>query len=317
MRRFASPILLACALVSPALAQPTTSPSGAPAPTDPAKAKVVAPTPASSSIANVGDALNLTGNPGWPAKVDWLYDSPALNDATGKVLVFSFCGAKPKAMLTTCTEELNRLIALKEANPRVYFVAYVDGTKKEALKLDPIRESEGVGRGTVAFGKNVTKWIKAAKITKPTSIVIDVDGKVALVTTGSTAADLDARDQKVAALATRIKEYSFSSDGPKALKVGDKFKLTASVKLAPWLKYSAKSPTEFKVTVPKDIACDNTVLKGDQLKTSGDTMTATVTCSGPRGSYEARAQLTFGWETPSGAAGLGAESANWKFEIKP
>ena len=41
-----------------------------------------------------------------------------------------------------------------------------------------------------------------------------------------------------------------------------------------------------------------------------------VTCSGPKGSYEARANLSFGYDAPTGGAGLGTESANWKFEIK-
>jgi hypothetical protein len=41
-----------------------------------------------------------------------------------------------------------------------------------------------------------------------------------------------------------------------------------------------------------------------------------VTCSGPRGSYEARGELRFGYDAPGGT-GLGVESAEWKFEIKP
>ena len=55
-------------------------------------------------------------------------------------------------------------------------IAYVNGTKPQAQKLDPIRGSEGVGRGTVAFGPATPKWFKGLGITGPVSIVVDVDG---------------------------------------------------------------------------------------------------------------------------------------------
>jgi len=55
-------------------------------------------------------------------------------------------------------------VDLKEAG-RVYVVAYINGTKGQAQKLDPIRESEGVGRGTVAYGPGVTKLAKALNLT--------------------------------------------------------------------------------------------------------------------------------------------------------
>ncbi len=154
------------------------------------------------------------------------------------------------------------------------------------------------------------------KIVGPVSIVVDVEGKVAQVTTGSSPPELDARDAKVAMLTTAIKEYSMSSDGPKVVKPAEKFTLKITVKLATWLKYRAKTPREFKVMVPKDIKCDSTLLKGDQVKITDQTLVGAVTCSGPKGSYEARANLSFGYDAPGGT-GLGTESANWKFEIKP
>jgi hypothetical protein len=284
-------------LVAIAHAQPATR-AGKPAPAPPAV------------LPAVGDALGITGTASWP-KLDWLYDVPAPNDAAGKVVVHWFCAPKVQA----CSDDLARVVTLKE-NGRVYVIAYINGTKAQAKKLDPIRESEGVGRGTVAFGRGATRLMKDLGVTGPSSIVVDVDGKVQLVTSGGTPADLDARDAKVNAAIAAIKEYVSTPDGPKTAKPGDKFALSMSIKLAGWLKYSDKTPRELKVTVPPDIKCDATTLTGDQLKVADKLLTATVTCSGPRGIYEARGELRFGYDAPGGGTGIGAESTQWKFEIK-
>lgn len=290
-------------LASTALAQPTPTPT--PTPTDKRAT--------GTSLPVVGETLDVNGAPGWPQKLDWLYDIPSFKDATGKVVVHWFCGPKVPA----CVDDLARVVTMKENSTRVYVIAYIDGNKAQAKKLDPIRESEGVGRGTVAFGRNVTKLFKTMKIVGPVSIVVDVEGKIAQVVTGSAPAELDARDAKVASLTAAIKEYTMTQAGPaKVVKPSEKFKLEISVKLASWLKYSTKAPREFKVTVPKDITCDATTLKGDQVKITEQVLTGTVTCSGPRGSYEARANISFGYEAPGAGTGLGTESASWKFEIK-
>jgi len=89
---------------------------------------------------------------------------------------------------------------------------------------------------------------------------------------------------------------------------------------APWLRDSKKSPMSIEFQGAKEIKCDATKLTGDQLKVDaqgGKTLTASVTCTAPKGSYQARGDLRFGYESPSGAQGLGAETATWKFEIKP
>ena len=284
---------------------PVTSPTPTPAPSD--KAATGTELPA------VGETLAVNGAPAWPQKLDWLYDIPSFKDSTGKVVIHWFCSPKVPA----CVDDLARVVTLKENSSRVYVIAYINGNKAQTKKLDPIRESEGVGRGTVAFGTNVAKVFKLMKVVGPASIVVDVDGKVAQVSTGSSPTELDARDAKVAALTSAIKEYTMTSDGPKAVKPSEKFTLKISVKLASWLKYSSKTPREFKVMVPKDITCDATTLKGDQVKVTDQLLTGAVTCSGPRGSYEARANLSFGYDAPGGGAGLGTESASWKFEIKP
>jgi hypothetical protein len=313
-------------LVAAAQAQPTTSPTAPaqPAPAQPAPAQ---PTPAQPAPARavprarpgkpppatlpaVGEVFGITGGATWP-KLDWLYDVPSPTDAAGKVVVHWFCAPK----IPACTEDLARVVTLKE-NGRVYVIAYINGSKAQAKKLDPIRESEGVGRGTVAYGRGATRLMKELAITGPASIVVDVDGKVQLVATGATPADLDARDARVNAAIAAIKPYVSTPDGPKTARPGEKFSLSIAIKLASWLKYSDKTPMELKVTVPPDIKCDATTLRGEQMKLADKVLTATVQCSGPPGIYEALAELRFGYDTPGGGTGLGAESARWKFEIK-
>jgi hypothetical protein len=264
-----------------------------------------------TSLPVVGETLDVTGAPGWPRKLDWLYDVPSLKDAAGKVVLHWFCSPK----IPTCVDDLARVVNMKENSNRVYVIAYINGSKAQAKKLDPIRESEGVGRGTLAFGRHVTTLFKTMKIVGPVSIVTDVEGRIQLVSTGSAPAEMDARDAKIAALSAQIKEYAMTSDGPKSAKAGEKFTLRISIKLAPWLKYNTKTQREFKVMVPKEITCDATTLKGDQVKQTDQMLTGAVTCSGPKGSYELRGNLSFGYDAPGGA-GLGTESANWKFQIQ-
>lgn len=274
------------------------------------RAKKAPPVPA--TLPAVGEPLTALGHPTWP-KEAYLYDVPSVKDAAGKIVIHWFCAPK----IATCVEDLARIVTLKE-NGRVYVVAHLGGTKAQAKKLDPIRESEGVGRGTVAFGKPTTTLMKQLGFTGPASIVVDVEGKVALVGSGASPAELDARDKKVTELVGGIKEYvATSSDSPKGLKAGDKFTLSTTIRLSPWLTYSSKTPTEFTLTAPPDFKCDAKSLKADQIKIDQQTLTASVTCTAPRGNYEARGELRFGYADPNNAAGLGTEGARWKFEVKP
>src|SRR4051812_19346158 len=200
-----------------------------------------------ATLPAVGDTLTVMGAPTWP-KRDWLYDVPSDKDAAGKVVIHWFCAVKVK----TCVDDLARIVTIKE-NGRAYIVAHINGGKGEAKKLDPIRESEGVGQGSVAFGKGVTTLMKQFGITGPASIVVGVDGKVALVSNSAAPADLDARDKKVADLIAAIKVYTLTvGDTPKDVKPNDKFTLSMNVKLAPWLTYSNKTVPQFKATVPPD-----------------------------------------------------------------
>ena len=264
-----------------------------------------------ASVPKNGDTLNQNGGVDWP-KMQWLYEAPSAKDAAGKVVMHWFCQAKVQA----CVDDLARVITLRDTG-KVYIVAYINAaTAAEAKKLDPIRESEGVGKGTVAFGKGVTTLDKQLSITGPASFIADVDGKVQLVSTGSDPTALDARDAKVAELEKAIKDYTSVKDGPATAKPGEKFTLSLKINLSNWLNYSTSQARQFDVTVPKDIKCDAVSLKGDQLKIDGHTLTGAVSCSGPRGSYEARGTLKFGYDSPSGAGFGNVDGVVWKFEIK-
>jgi hypothetical protein len=258
----------------------------------------------------VGDTLALY--PDFWGHQKWLYEAPNANDAAGKVVIHWFCTAK----LQACTDDLARVINLRE-NGHVYVIAYLDGNPTLAKKLDPIRESEGIGRGTVATGSGVTKLMKLLNVKPgPTSIVVGVDGKVALVSVNGDATALDARDAKVNALTSDIKAFTTSHDGPAAtVKAGEKFSLSFKVQLASWLKYSASSPKEFNVTVPKDFKCDATSLRGDQLKIEKNILTATVTCTAPHGNYQAVGKIRFGYDSPAGGSGLGDDGAKWDIKV--
>jgi hypothetical protein len=296
-------IAIATGLASIASAQPTTSPMGTGAPAVPPTAAKAAEMP------GVGDPLPLVPD-FWP-KQKWLYDAPSANDAAGKVVIHWFCTAKVQA----CTDDLARIINLRD-NGRVYIIAYLDGYPSLAKKLDPIRESEGVGKGTVATGPGVTKLMKLLNVKPgPTSIVVGVEGKVTMVSVNGDANALDARDAEVNKETGAIKEFTTSHDGPATVKANDKFALTFKVVLASWLSYSQKTPTEFSISVPKDIKCDATTLKGDQLKVDGKTLTATVNCSAPHGVYQAVGKIRFGYASPTGASGLGDDGATWNINV--
>jgi hypothetical protein len=265
-----------------------------------------------ASLPKVGDTLGQSGQADWP-KLQWMYDAPSAKDAAGKVVIHWFCQLK----VQPCIDDLARIITLRDTG-RVYIVAYITApTTKDAKKLDPIRESEGVGKGTVAFGKGVTTLVKQLGLTGgPASIVVDVDGKVAMVSTAVDATALDARDTKVNALVGAIKEYTAHHTGPETAKVGEKFNLALRIQLAPWLTYSKAQPMQFDLTVPKDIKCDATTLKREQLKIEDHTLTAQVSCSGPRGVYQAQGKIKFGYDSPSGTGFGDVDGVVWKFELK-
>ena len=265
-----------------------------------------------ATVPKVGDTLNQNGGATWP-KMQWLYDAPSAKDAAGKIVIHWFCQPKVQA----CVDDLARVITLRDTG-KVYIVAYLNtASASEAKKLDPIRESEGVGRGTVAYGKGVTALDKELSITGPASFVVDVDGKVQLVSTASDPTALDARDAKVNELAKGIKDYTSHADVPATTKAGEKFTLSLKIQLANWLTYSATQARSFELTVPKDIKCDATKLTGNQIKVDGHTLTAQVSCSGPRGSYEARGAMKFGYDSPAGAGFGNVDGVVWKFTVTP
>ena len=265
----------------------------------------------SAAAPKVGDALELS--PGVWGVQKWTLGAPSANDAAGKVVIHWFCSPK----VSECKEDLARLLTLRE-NGGVYIIAYINGSARDAKKLDPIRESEGIGRGTVASGPGVKKLFKTLGVAKgPWSFVVDVDGKLKIITTTGDINELDARDTAVKQLVDAVKPYTTFNDGAKGGNPASKLAFTVRIQLSPWLTYSKKAPLEYNFTGAKEIKCDATSLKGDQLKLDGKTLTGTVTCTAPKGSYQARGEIRFGYESPSGAQGIGVEAASWKFEIKP
>ena len=265
-----------------------------------------------ATVPAVGDALPEAGSAAWP-KLDWLYGPPSASDAAGKIVIHWFCTPKVQA----CIDDLARLVTLRDAG-HAYIIAYVDASGRAAKALDPVHESEGIGRGTLAYGRGVTRLVKQLGFGKgPASIVVDTDGKVALVSTGGDVDTLDARDAKVTELAAAIHDYTTSHDGPTTAKPGERFTLTLRVQLAHWLAYDRAAPRQFQLAAPADLHCDATMLQGDQLAIEGNTLTARLQCAAPRGSYEVRGTIRFGFRTPAGAQGIGDDSATWKFEVAP
>jgi hypothetical protein len=57
-------------------------------------------------------------------------------------------------------------------------------------------------------------------------------------------------------------------------------------------------------------------LKREQLKIDGQTLTATTSCTGPRGVYQAQGKIKFGYDSPGGGTGFGnVDGIVWKFEL--
>jgi hypothetical protein len=298
-------------LSTTAAAQPTTSPSKAPTPPVPVTQPAAPPAPSVPGHA-VGNTLPLSGEANWP-KLSWAYNLPSQNDAAGKVVVHWLCTPSSK----DCKADLERIIALREAGG-VYVIAYVNGSQRQAKTLDPIRESEGVGRGTVAYGPGVAKLMKLLGTKKgPYSIVVDVDGKVKAVTTSGDINELNARDTVVKSLVESVKPFTISNESTKSAKPNQKMTFTYKVQLANWLTFSQKTPMEFTFASSKEVKCDATTIKADKMKIEGHTLTAQVTCTAPKGSYQARGEIRFGYDTPTGGTGLGNDGVTWKFEVAP
>lgn len=253
----------------------------------------------------------------WPSfkDRDWLEGSPSGSDAAGKVVVHWFCKAKSE----DCKNDLARIYNMREQG-NVYVIAYINGSKRDAAKLDPVRGD--VGAGAVAFGKPVGALIKALgwnAAAVPVSVVVDVDGKVAAITYTGDPDQLDTRDRKVTQLVESIKIFTVATSGPPGtVKKGTSFELGVTADLATWLDFDPTGVTELKLTLPPDVTCSATVLRGDQLKIAGKKLGATVSCKGAvKGSYEVVGALRFRYRGPNRALGIGEDAMRWKFQIVP
>ena len=273
-------------------------------------ALVAAPSPAAADTPVVGQYWAV------PFIKTWLEASPTADDAAGKVTIHWFC--RPK--LEACRDDLARLYNMREQHTRVYVVAYIDGTLRDAKKLDPVRGD--VGAGAVTYGKPVKalwKSIGLAPSAMPMSVVIGTDGKVAMVAMGGAPEQLDARDAKVAELIGGIHEYQLGASSPGgSVKVGQPFELSLHIELASWLRFDPARPAMLSVTLPPDVTCDATHLGPEKMKIVAGTLDATVTCTAAvKGSYEARGAIRFNFLGPKHAVGVGDDGVLWKFEVRP
>ncbi len=269
-------------------------------------ATVALATPAFAETPKLGEVLT------WPSLKTWLEDPPVPADAAGKVVVHWFCSAKAPL----CKDDLARLIALREAG-KIYVIGYINGSKRDAGKLDPVRSA--IGGGAVSYGAAVGKLMKTMGLgAGPSAIVVGTDGRVAHVQLGGEPDQLDQRDTKVNELVAGIKEFRVRSDGPTTVKVGERFEFKVTIELASWLSFNPQAPTEVELSLPTELKCDAAKLTGDKIKIDNRRMTAAVGCSSSaKGSFEARADYRFGYQSPSGAQALGSDGVRWKFEVQP
>jgi hypothetical protein len=248
----------------------------------------------------------------WPTLKTWLEDPPVVNDAAGKVVVHWFCSPR----MPLCKDDLARLVTLREAG-KIYVIGYINGSKRDAMKLDPVRSE--VAAGAVTFGRPIAKLMKEFGFgTGPAAIITDVDGKIVLVQLGGDPDQLDKRDAKVNELVAAIKEFVVAAEGPStAVKIGEHFDFKVAIDLSPWLSFNRKAPTELLLTLPTEFKCDASRLSGDQIKIEGRRLTASVGCSSSqRGSYEVRAEYRFGYVNANGTQALGSDGVRWKFQVK-
>ena len=250
----------------------------------------------------------------WPTvRRGWIGDPPSASDAAGKVVIHWFCSVK----VSVCRDDLARLVQLREDNTKVYVIAYIADarSKRSAQKLDPVRED--VGYGAVAYGKEVDRLGPALGLPAGGTIVVDADGRTALVGPSTDPDTLDKRDNKVKALADAIREYRLSRSGPTAVKVGDKFNLDLKVELSSWLNLNRSAPFQFTLNVPSTITCTSSKLGLNDVRVDGRVVTASYHCSATRGgNYELTAALRFGYVTSSRATGVGSDQVRWKFQAK-
>ena len=267
-------------------------------------ALVAAPALAAAELPTVGATWQA------PAAKSWLGGAPSATDAAGKVTVYWFCKPKEDA----CKDDLARIFNLREQG-NVYVIAYIGGSKRDAQRLDPVRSE--ISAGAVAYGPDVTKTMAKQGLSAPMSVVVGTDGKVAHISIGGDPESLDARDRKIAMLVEAIEEFTVRGSAPAVVKPGERFELRVDVELSSWLTYDAGVKPSVALTVPPDVTCEATELRGDRIAIQGRRLTATVGCKGAvRGSYEARAALRFGYTTPSKAVGVGQDAVSFKFQIK-
>ena len=291
---------------------PVTSVNEVPVVAQAATAQANGATAPTASTISVAPGTAVLGKPFAPLGMrQWLGEPPSANDAAGRVVLHWFCAAKNKV----CKDDLARVMTLRE-NGKVYVVAYIAGGKRDAQKLDPVRDA--VGAGAVAFGPAVVKAMGLNGFgLGPASVILGVDGNVAHIENGGEPDILDEREAKIAELGNAIKDFSVAVAGPKgSIKAGERFELKVTLELAPWLAFNRKAVTEYALTVAPDFVCDAKKIGADKMQIDGKRLVASIGCVvNGKGSYEARATYRFGYDHPAGTTAMGTDSVGWKFDV--
>ena len=234
------------------------------------------------------------------------------NDAAGKVVIHWFCTPKVAA----CTDDLARIVTLRERRRLHRRVHQRLAARREEARSDPRERRRR--RGTVATGPGVKKLFKQLGIAKgPASIVVDVDGKVKLVTTSGDINELDARDTMVKALVDAIKPFTTRERRPEDGEAEREVRRSRSrSQLANWLTFSKKTPMEFTFTVAEGRQVRRDDAQGRPAQDRRQTLTATVTCTAPQGQLPGARRDSLRLRQPERTTGLGNDGATWKFEVK-
>lgn len=243
----------------------------------------------------------------WPQVSKWLDEPADADDAKGNVVVHWFCSATD-----ACKTDFARLYHLQQT-VKVYVIAYIDGTKAHAKRLNPAMEQPEVG--ATALGPEAKALAKRYGFGKgPGAIVADHHGVVALLAGGSDA-ELDARDNKIKELSAAIADYQLIAKGPAAVKIGLPFELTLDLQLSSWAMWQADHNLALSLAGPSNIACDPPAKI--RVTRSGLQLRAQISCRVAEiGAYKIDGDVKFSYKT-NAAARVGAGSVHWTVNIVP
>ena len=239
-------------------------------------------------------------------------DTPERPDpsADGSVVIHWFCTPK----LSACVDDLARIVRFREAGD-VYVVWHLNAPLREAKEMIP--PAAGVATGRIDAGPDVQQLFKRLRIANgPASVVVDLDGTIKAVTSSADVKELDSRDAIIRNLVANAKPYTITKLGPTSGKAGAKLAFTVQVQLGRWTRgFNVAGITFFKFQPARGMTCDEMELNRDQLKFADKTLTATVTCTAPKGSYEASGKIHFEYRPWDATGAFADDRVDWTFGV--